>query len=102
MAVARAGHRHRRAIRRSHHDVSREEFGGLGYNGDTLQLRLGAREFDIPFVKTFGDVPVGSPLVFIDSRGRLSFSLNQTNFAKTYNIKPPVDFTIRENKSPGK
>ena len=80
-------------------NVSREEFGKLGYKfGDTLQLRLGAREFDIPFVKTFGDVAVGSPLAFIDSRGRLSFSLNQTNFAKTYNIKPPVDFSIPERR----
>ncbi len=80
-------------------NVSREGFAKLGYKfGDTLHLTLGAREFDIPFVRTFGDVPVGSPLVFIDSRGRLSFSLNQTNFAKTYNIKPPVDFSIPERR----
>jgi S-adenosyl-L-methionine hydrolase (adenosine-forming) len=80
-------------------NVSREGFAKLGYKfGDTLHLTLGAREFDIPFVKTFGDVPVGSPLVLIDSRGRLSFSLNQTNFAKTYNIKPPVDFSIPERR----
>ena len=81
-------------------NVSREEFANLGYKyGDTLHLTLGAREFDLPFVKTFGDVAIGSPLAFIDSRGRLSFSLNQTNFAKTYNIKPPVDFSIAEKKS---
>ena len=42
--------------------------------------------------------PLAARLAFIDSRGRLSFSLNQTNFAKTYNIKPPVDFSIREKK----
>jgi S-adenosyl-L-methionine hydrolase (adenosine-forming) len=81
-------------------NVSREEFAKLGYKfGDTLHLALGARTFDMPFVKTFGDVPVGSPLAFIDSRGRLSFSLNQTNFAKDYNIRPPVDFSIPEKKS---
>jgi len=81
-------------------NVSREEFARLGYKyGDTLHLTLGAREFDLPFVKTFGDVAIGSPLAFIDSRGRLSFSLNQTNFARTYDIKPPVDFSIPEKKS---
>ncbi len=81
-------------------NVSREEFARLGYKyGDTLHLTLGGREFDLPFVKTFGDVAVGSPLAFIDSRGRLSFSLNQTNFAKTYSIEPPVDFTIPEGRS---
>jgi S-adenosyl-L-methionine hydrolase (adenosine-forming) len=81
-------------------NVSREEFAGLGYTyGDLLHLTLGAREFDMPFVKTFGDVAIGRPLAFIDSRGRLSFSLNQTNFARTYDIKPPVDFSIPEKKS---
>jgi S-adenosyl-L-methionine hydrolase (adenosine-forming) len=81
-------------------NVSREEFARLGYNyGDTLHLTLGAREFDLPFVRTFGDVALGSPLAFIDSRGRLSFSLNRTNFARTYEIKPPVDFSIPEKKS---
>jgi S-adenosyl-L-methionine hydrolase (adenosine-forming) len=80
-------------------NVSQAEFARLGYKyGETLHLTLGAREFDLPFVKTFGDVVSGSPLAFIDSRGRLSFSLNQTNFAKTYNIKPPVDFSIPEKK----
>src|SRR5271165_1692832 len=81
-------------------NVSHEEFARLGYKyGDTLHLTLGAREFDLPFVKTFGDVAIGSPLAFIDSRGRLSFSLNQTNFARTYGIKPPADFSIPERKS---
>jgi len=81
-------------------NVSREDFARLGYNyGDTLHLTLGAREFDLPFVKTFGDVALGSPLAFIDSRGRLSFSLNQTNFARSYSIKPPMDFSIPEKKS---
>jgi S-adenosyl-L-methionine hydrolase (adenosine-forming) len=81
-------------------NVRREEFAKLRYKyGDTLHLTLGGREFDMPFVKTFGDVAIGSPLAFIDSRGRLSFSLNQTNFARTYNIKPPLDFSIPEKHS---
>jgi S-adenosyl-L-methionine hydrolase (adenosine-forming) len=80
-------------------NVSREEFAKLGYKyGDTIRVTLGAKELNMPLVKTFGDVAVGSPLAFIDSRGRLSFSLNQTNFANAYNIKPPVDFTIAEKK----
>lgn len=80
-------------------NVSRQEFEALGYKrGDTLNLTFGANELELPFVKTFGDVPVGSPLAFIDSRGRLSFSLNQSNFARTYNIKPPVNFTIPQKK----
>jgi S-adenosylmethionine hydrolase len=80
-------------------NVSRQEFQTLGYKlGDMLHLTFGADELDLPFVKTFGDVEIGKPLAFIDSRSRLSFSLNQTNFARTYNIKPPVNFVIPEKK----
>ena len=52
----------------------------------------------MPFVHTFSDVEVGKPLAFIDSRGRLSFSLNQGNFASTYNIKVPVVFSMPAKK----
>src|SRR5271165_3552418 len=80
-------------------NVSQEEFAKLGYKyGDTIHVAIGTNELNMPFVKTFGEVAIGSPLAFIDSRGRLSFSLNQANFAKTYNIRPPVNFTIPEKK----
>ena len=80
-------------------NVPRAEFEKLGYKwGDSLHLTLGAIELDMPFTHTFSDVEIGKPLAFIDSRGRLSFSLNQTNFAKTYNIKAPVNFTIPVKK----
>lgn len=77
-------------------NVPHEEFAKLGYTwGDTIHLTLGgAIDMDMPFTRTFSDVEIGRPLAFIDSRGRLSFSLNQTNFARTYNIKVPADFTI--------
>src|ERR1035437_9029018 len=66
-------------------NVYREDFAKLGYKiGDHVPVTLGANEMDIPFVHTFADVEVGKPLFFIDSRGRLSFALNQNDFAKTY------------------
>jgi S-adenosyl-L-methionine hydrolase (adenosine-forming) len=76
-------------------NVPHEEFAKLGYTwGDTIHLTLGTIDMDMPFTRTFSDVEIGRPLAFIDSRGRLGFSLNQTNFARTYNIKAPADFTI--------
>lgn len=76
-------------------NVMREDFEKLGYKlGDQIPVTLGANEMQIPFAHTFADVPVGQALAFIDSRGRLSFAINQDNFAKTYNIKPPVNFVI--------
>ena len=37
-------------------------------------------------MRTFSDVPVGQPLLYIDSRGRLSLGLNERNFAETYKV----------------
>jgi S-adenosylmethionine hydrolase len=80
-------------------NVSREQFATLGYQiGDRVPVTLGADELQIPIVHTFSDVELGKPLLFIDSRGRLSFALNQGDFAKTYNVKPPVSFTIPAKK----
>lgn len=80
-------------------NVSSQEFEKLGYKwGDAIHLTLGTFEMNMPFTHTFSDVGIGKPLAFIDSRGRLSFSLNQTNFARTYNIKVPVNFTIPAKK----
>ena len=76
-------------------NISGEEFRSLGYGfGDTVRVKLGSEEMTLPFVKTFGDVPLGKPLLFIDSRGRFSLAVNQGDFARTYNIKPPVSLVI--------
>jgi S-adenosylmethionine hydrolase len=39
-------------------------------------------------------VPVGKPLLFIDSRGLASLAINQGNFASKYGIAPPVPLRI--------
>jgi S-adenosylmethionine hydrolase len=80
-------------------NVMREDFEKLGYKiGDPVPVTLGTQRMDLPIVHTFSDVEVGKPLLFIDSRGRLSFAVNQNDFAKTYSIKPPVTFTIPAKK----
>lgn len=71
-------------------NVSGAEFLKLGYaHGDQVHVRLAGKEMVVPFVATFGDVPVGRPLAFIDSRGRFSLAVNQGNFARTYKVQPP-------------
>jgi S-adenosyl-L-methionine hydrolase (adenosine-forming) len=45
-------------------------------------------------VKTFSDVPLNHPLLYIDSRGRLALAVNQNSFAATYEVKPPVALAI--------
>jgi S-adenosylmethionine hydrolase len=76
-------------------NVPADTFSKLGYRvGDIVPVTLNGRQYKFPFVKTFGDVPVGSPLFFIDSRGRLSLGVNQRNFAQTYKVGPPADLSI--------
>jgi S-adenosyl-L-methionine hydrolase (adenosine-forming) len=76
-------------------NIDGDDFRKLGYAiGDRVQIRIGARTISLPFVKTFSDVPVNRPLLYIDSRGRLALAINQGNFARTYNIKPPSKIFI--------
>lgn len=76
-------------------NVEAEEFLQLGYQrGDTVPLMLGDKKIDLQFVKTFSDVPLKTPLIYIDSRGRFALAVNQASFAEIYGIKPPVKFTI--------
>jgi S-adenosyl-L-methionine hydrolase (adenosine-forming) len=71
-------------------NMSGEDFFKLGYHrGEKLKVAIAGREIEMPFVKTFSDVPLKRPLLFIDSRGRVSFAVNQASFAATYDIRPP-------------
>ena len=72
-------------------NVDADDFLQLGYQrGQDVPITLGGKEMTIKFVKTFSDVPLNQPLLYIDSRGRLGLAVNQNSFAATYGIKPPV------------
>ncbi len=76
-------------------NVPAETFAQLGYGlGETVPVQVDGRRYELPFVKTFSDVAVGKPLLYIDSRGRLSVGINQRNFATTYAVQPPADVMI--------
>jgi len=80
-------------------NVDAEDFMKLGYqHGQEVPITLGGRPLKIKFVKTFSDVPLHEPLLYIDSRGHLAMALNQKNFAATYGIKPPVPLEITKAK----
>ena len=80
-------------------NVSAEDFQKLGYHhGDKLKVAIAGREIVLPFVKTFSDVPLKQPLLFIDSRGRVSFALNQSSFAAAYDIQPPQPLFLPRNQ----
>ncbi len=81
-------------------NISGDDFLKLGYaRGQTAHVTIGKNEMDIPFVRTFSDVALKTPLLYIDSRGHLGLAVNQGSFAATYGVKPPVAIFIpRVNK----
>lgn len=76
-------------------NVEGSDFLKLGYeHGQEVAMKVGDKELRMKFVKTFSDVPVGDPLLYIDSRGRLGLAVNQKSFAMLYGIKPPMPLVI--------
>jgi S-adenosylmethionine hydrolase len=72
-------------------NVDGDDFLKLGYQrGQEVPVKVGDKELKPKFVKTFSDVPVNQPLLYIDSRGHLGLAVNQNSFAATYGIKPPA------------
>jgi len=82
-------------------NISGEDFLKLGYTrGQTVSLTIGATELKLPFVRTFSDVPLHTPLLYIDSRGHVGFAVNQGSFASIYRIKPPQPIISNEDAIP--
>jgi S-adenosylmethionine hydrolase len=76
-------------------NLDAEDFLKLGYQrGQDVPVKLGDKEMKIKFVRTFSDVALGQPLLYIDSRGRFALAVNQGSFAATYGVKPPVELVI--------
>lgn len=76
-------------------NIEGEDFLKLGYAlGDKVTVTLGVRQFVVPFVKTFSDVPPGQPLLYINSRGRVGLAINQGNYSAANHITPPAAIFI--------
>ena len=76
-------------------NVDADLFLKMGYHrGQKVPITLGRQKMELQFVKTFSDVPLNTPLIYIDSRGRFALAVNQASFAGTYGIKPPVKFLV--------
>ena len=82
-------------------DVPADQFKTLGYAlGDRVTVLLDKKPFTLPYAKTFMEVPVGDPLLYIDSRGRVGLAINQGNFSQLHKISPPVSLFIPKKGAP--
>jgi len=76
-------------------NVDGADFLKLGYQrGQEVPVKVADKNVKMKFVKTFSDVPVGDPLLYIDSRGHLALAVNQKSFAATYGVQPPAQLSI--------
>lgn len=80
-------------------NVAGDDFKKLGYErGQNVEVVLAGKRITLPWVRTFADVPVGKPLLYIDSRGRVGFAVNQRSFSATYGIRPPVSLSVEKKR----
>jgi S-adenosylmethionine hydrolase len=81
-------------------DVTGDDFKSLGYKlGDRVTVLLNKKPFTAPYTKTFMDVPVGEPLLYVDSRGRVGLALNERSFSAVNKITPPAPIFIPKKRA---
>ena len=81
-------------------NIDRETFRKLGLeHGDDAEVTI--RHGDktvykarLPYVATFGDVPLGEPLIYLNSLNNVALALNQGDFAGTYGIASGSQWTV--------
>lgn len=50
---------------------------------------------EIPYARTFGDVPEGAPLLYLNSLMNVALALNQRDFAKKHGISSGAEWSVR-------
>ncbi len=81
-------------------DVSKEDLESLGYSlDDKVTIQINKKPVTLPYVKTFMNVPVGTSLLYVDSRGRVGIAVNQGNYSKKFSIEPPATLFIPRKNS---
>jgi len=81
-------------------NIDRATFEEMGIDkGDMLAVTVigdneTVYEGTLPYVSTFGDVPQGEPLAYLNSVNNLSFAINWGNFAETHGISSGADWRV--------
>ena len=85
-------------------NIDRDTFKSLGLdpgdkinieisNGDELILKQ-----KLPYYPTFGRVPVGEPLLYLNSLNKVALAINQGNYSETYKVQSGASWSIRIEK----
>ena len=85
-------------------NIDRETFKELKLNpGDTVSIEISnGDDFvftqTLPYFPTFGRVPVGKPLLYLNSLNNVSLAINQGNYSETFHIQSGASWNIRIEK----
>src|ERR1700731_875569 len=72
-------------------NISRDDFNKLGYRlGRKVHVKIGKTVLRLPFAPTLSEVRAKQPLLYIDSREKVSLAVNLGSFAEVYHIQPPA------------
>jgi hypothetical protein len=71
------------------------EKSGIKYR-DGVLIGLKGKKIQTKFLKTFGEVPIGEPVICPDDYGRVEIALNQGRFADKYRVKLRDKLKIRK------
>jgi S-adenosylmethionine hydrolase len=75
-------------------NVSAEEACKAGFTHESVLLEVNGQRERIPFLKTYSDVPVGYPVLLIESHGFLEIAVNQGSAAERFSLRPGVVIKI--------
>lgn len=87
-------------------NIDRAVFNQLGVQkGEEVLVKITHGEqivFEgrMPFVNTFGDVPVSQPLLYLNSLNLVSFAINMGSFAEVYGVEAGPEWGVEMKFSP--
>lgn len=87
-------------------NITREDFVSMGFKyGDIIEVLIKnnsiiAYNNRMSYGKSFADVYVSEPIIYVNSLLRMAVAINQGNFAKAYNIGTGINWTIEFKKIP--
>jgi len=85
-------------------NIDRETFKTLELKpGDKVSIEISNDDNivltqTLPYFLTFGRVPVGKPLLYLNSVNKVALAINQGNYSKTFGIRSGASWNIRIEK----
>jgi len=85
-------------------NIDRETFNALDLEpGDSVSIAIFndnrvVLTQTLPYFPTFGQVPVGEPLLYLNSLNNVSLAINQGNYSETFDIESGASWSIRIEK----